>query len=126
MSATPNRRPSEASSPMVLNENDFKGRPTRTAAIFWATTWPSRMACCAVARPHKIQDTGDYWSHKHVLFNGADRSSLIQPIWRIYIPYLRVSPHEHGVLYSREWNKSGRSEYYQMEDKIYEYGRVCI
>jgi hypothetical protein len=42
------RRPIEASSPIVLNENDFKGRSESDAAIFCATMFPSRMACCAV------------------------------------------------------------------------------
>src|SRR5207244_612426 len=46
--ATAVRQPIEASSPMVLNENDFRGRPKNPAAIFCATTLPSRMACCAV------------------------------------------------------------------------------
>src|SRR2546430_2362573 len=42
------RRPIDASSPIVLNENDFKGRSESEAAIFCATMFPSRMACCAV------------------------------------------------------------------------------
>src|SRR5467141_5100614 len=48
MRAAPMRRPIEASSPIVLNENDFKGRSESDAAIFCATMFPSRMACCAV------------------------------------------------------------------------------
>ena len=48
MRATPVRRPSEASSPMVLNENDRSERPEIVAAMFCATSLPSRMACWAV------------------------------------------------------------------------------
>ena len=69
--------------------------------------------------PIQIQDTGDRWSHKHVSLNGrlffTDSTNLAdlyfrQAILNCVALYLRVSPHEHGVFYLREWNKSGRGE----------------
>src|SRR5437868_4863513 len=59
------RRPIEASSPMVLNENDFKAPPESTAAILYATTLPSRMACCAVGG----------WDLPGVLMSGTNAQS---------------------------------------------------
>src|SRR4029077_6648813 len=37
-------------------------------------------------RPHKIHDTGDRWSHKHVSLNGRSFLHSFNHFYRIYIP----------------------------------------
>ncbi len=48
ISATPRRRPIVASNPRILNLKGCRGSPRRVAAMLFASTLASRMACCAV------------------------------------------------------------------------------
>src|SRR5262249_329185 len=69
--ATPIRRPIEARSPIILNENARSERPDSAATIFWATILPSRIACWAVGgcdfRPFLMSGTNAQSPMAHTL-----------------------------------------------------------
>jgi len=64
-------------------------RPAHTPGKFWellrAEQKQNNEEDYHHVRSHKIEDTSDHWSHKRVRL-AAICSSLIEPIWWIYIP----------------------------------------